>query len=85
MNPLPLIHGDKVDTADAARILGKTTSAIYVYTSRGVKLASGERFYLRPAGHDHRGRHLYALADLRTIAQAVRERGRSHKPVLAAA
>lgn len=80
-----LIHGDKVTAPEAARVLGKSHATIRQYGSRGVLLEDGTRFYLWPTGLDNRGCNLYSLADIRTVAKAVRERGRSHKPVLAVA
>lgn len=85
MRTMPLIHGDKVDATDAARILGKSPATIRQYGHRGVKLASGERFHLRPVGLDHRKVQLYSLADLRTVAAATQARGRSNQRVLVAA
>lgn len=85
MTPMALIHGDKIDAIDAARILGKSPATIRQYGSRGVLLEDGSRFYLRPVGLDHRSVNLYSLADLRTVAAATRARGRSNQRVLAAA
>lgn len=84
VTPMALIHGNKVDATDAARILGKSPATIRQYGSRGIKLASGERFHLRPVGLDHRNMHLYSLSDLRTVAAATRARGRSNKVLVAA-
>jgi hypothetical protein len=79
-----LLHGDKVDAHDAARILGKSPATIRVYGSRGVKLPNGERFHLRPIGLDHRGVNLYAMKDLYIVYQAIRARGRSNAEKVAA-
>lgn len=79
-----LIHGDKVDATDAARILGKAPATIRQYASRGIKLANGERFHLKPVGLDARGVHLYALADISKVHQAIRARGRSNAEKIAA-
>ncbi|WP_160051261.1 hypothetical protein [Nocardiopsis sp. FR26] len=85
MRPVPLTNGNLINADQAAQLLGKSARTVRAYTTRGLLLANGERWYLPVAGLDHRGVQLFNLADIRTAAQAVQERGRSNKRVLVAA
>jgi len=85
MRPVPLTNGNLINADQAAQLLGKAPRTVRSYTTRGVLLPTGERWHLPVAGLDHRDVQLFDLADIRTVAKAVRDRGRSHKPVLVAA
>lgn len=67
------------------QLLGKSVRIVRFCTTRGIKLPNGERWYLPVKGLDHRQVQLFDLADIRTVANAVRGRGTSHKLVLIAA
>ncbi|MFE7462282.1 hypothetical protein ACWFMI_25160 [Nocardiopsis terrae] len=85
MRPVPLIHGNLINANQAAQLLGKSARTVRSYTTRGLLLPTGERWYLPVRGLDHRDVQLFALDDIRTAAKAVRDRGRSNKKVLVAA